>query len=386
MLELGLLGHRRRAGQGLQALVYLQRVGRHGDRVLAAQAQERCQLDRHGCLADPRRTEQRDDPHGDRLTVRADLRLHRPADRRHRRHRACDCPHPLGARREPHPDGSPQRRARAAGSGVLGPRDRRRPGRAGRGAAAGPGGRGARHPRRQRRAARLGPAGLLLRHRDRPRAGRQPAGADRAGARARARDGLEGSRPPRVHVLPGRQGGHPGNRPLQRDQVRPARLRLRAARRSAHQRGRRLSRVPRLHPRRRDVRRSGSRAAHGRRDTYSRGCGPGCRLGDRGQPRRGRCRPHPPAPEHRLRRPRAGVAGRVARRMGSRRSPAAWRPGSARSAERPPAQNSDCCAGASTPSRWPVPSASPRRPRQNAPGAPPRRTIRARRSRSGWGA
>ena len=63
------------------------------------------------------------------------------------------------------------------------------------------------------------------------------------------------SGPPAVHVLARRQVRHPRHRHLQRDQVRPARLRLRPARGPARQRRRRLRGLPRLHPRRRHVRR-----------------------------------------------------------------------------------------------------------------------------------
>ena len=61
VLEPLLLGGRGGAGQGLQAAVDLQRVGRHRHRVLSVGAEPVRQGDRDGGLADAGRPEQRDD-------------------------------------------------------------------------------------------------------------------------------------------------------------------------------------------------------------------------------------------------------------------------------------------------------------------------------------
>ena len=71
-----------------------------------------------------------------------------------------------------------------------------------------------------------------------------------------------GSRPPRLRLLALRQGGEPALLHLQRDQVRPARLRPRPARRPRRRSGVGVSLVsPGLHPRRGDVRRLRRQAA-----------------------------------------------------------------------------------------------------------------------------
>ena len=75
-----------------------------------------------------------------------------------------------------------------------------------------------------------------------------------------------GARAPGLRRLARRQGAEPRAPRLQRDQVRPARLLPRASHRSSRQRRRRLDRRPRLHPRRRHVRRlrsdGATRAGH----------------------------------------------------------------------------------------------------------------------------
>ena len=74
-----------------------------------------------------------------------------------------------------------------------------------------------------------------------------------------------------VHVLDRRQVDRARRPALPRDEVRPARLRRRAAHRPARERRWRLGRVPRFHPRRGHVRRLRRQAAAGRRHAQPRG-------------------------------------------------------------------------------------------------------------------
>ena len=87
-----------------------------------------------------------------------------------------------------------------------------------------------RPPRRQRRPARLRPALRLQRRRGRPRGPRQPRVADDPRPRAAAGDGRAPRRPPALRLLARRQGRLAARLRLQRDEVRPPRLRSRAAR------------------------------------------------------------------------------------------------------------------------------------------------------------
>ena len=96
---------------------------------------------------------------------------------------------------------------------------------------------------------------------DRPRARRQPARADAAGAGARPAHGRARLRPPRVHLVAVGQDRERGRLGLQRDEVRPARIRLRAQRGAARHGRRCDDGLSRLHPRRRDVRRQRRQAA-----------------------------------------------------------------------------------------------------------------------------
>ena len=84
--------------------------------------------------------------------------------------------------------------------------------------------------------------------------------------------------------------GDRGQLALQRDEVRPARLRRGDARRAARHRRRRVDDLPRLHPRRRDVRRRERQAAVRRRHEDTGGGRRGDAAGDRAQPRRDRRR------------------------------------------------------------------------------------------------
>ena len=104
-------------------------------------------------------------------------------------------------------------------------RPARRPGRGRRGRAARRRGRRGRHPPRQRRPARRRPHGGLHRRAGEASAAGQPRVADAAGAGALPGDAGARLRPPRLRRLAGRQVAGPALLDLQRDQVRPARLR-----------------------------------------------------------------------------------------------------------------------------------------------------------------
>src|SRR6202035_2228422 len=108
MLERRPLARRRDTREDLEARIHLQRVRRHGDRILAACAQELRERDGDRGLADACRPEQREDLHADRLTARADLWLHGAAHRRDGRHRTRDRPCPGRTRRQPDPDRTPR--------------------------------------------------------------------------------------------------------------------------------------------------------------------------------------------------------------------------------------------------------------------------------------
>ena len=116
-------------------------------------------------------------------------------------------------------------------------------------------GRAGRRARRQRGHPGQRPDRLVHRRADRPRARRQPARPDGPRAADVRGHGRARRRPDRVRLLAQRQGGRGRRVGLRGDQVRPARLRPGPARGPAAARRRRLDRVPRLHPRRRDVRR-----------------------------------------------------------------------------------------------------------------------------------
>ena len=96
---------------------------------------------------------------------------------------------------------------------------------------------------------------------------------------------------------------------LLRDEVRPARLRARAARGPARQRRRGLDRVPRLHQRRGDVPRGRRQAPRLRRDADARAGRRRRRPGDRAQPLGGRRRAAQHAARRRRGRPRPRARG-----------------------------------------------------------------------------
>ena len=148
----------------------------------------------------------------------------------------------------------------------------------------------------------LRPADVVQRRGDRPRAGRQPARADGARARARRAHGRARQRPHRLHVLAGGQGRHAAQLGLQRDEVRPARLRAEPARGPAPQRRRRQRDLPRLRPRRGHVPRHGDQAPARRRarcrprTSPTRSCARSSATAARSTSRRSGCAPAPRRP------------------------------------------------------------------------------------------
>ena len=346
MLQLRALRRRRHAGERLEARVHLQRVGGHGDRVLTAGAQQLGQRDRDRGLADAGGSEQRDQLGS---VARADVAhwlsiaaivAHDRRTPRSATLELCECRSPAPPSCSPAPPAasarrSPGRCSARGGELILTGRraDVLEPLAAELGGArtlavdlSEPPPSIASSPRPARstsswptpRCPASGRLESFYDRGDRPRARRQPARSDRAGARARPGDGEAWQ----GHLLfmssLCRQVGDARDGHLQRHQVRPARLRLGAARRPARQRRRRLGGLPRLHPRRGHVRRSGRQAPPGVGTAHSRGRRARGRRSDRAQPRRGRRRPPVPACR---RASSPGIApelaASVARRLGS---------------------------------------------------------------------
>ncbi|CAA9527451.1 MAG: hypothetical protein AVDCRST_MAG67-3793, partial [uncultured Solirubrobacteraceae bacterium] len=166
-----------------------------------------------------------------------------------------------------------------------------------------------RHPRRQRGRPGVGSPADLRRRADRARAARQPALPDHPDPRARAAHGPPRLRPHRLHVLALRQDRDGRQLALQRDEVRPARLRRRDARRTARHGRRRVDDLPGLHPRGRDVRRRERQAAVRRRHEDRRAGRRRDAGRDREQPRRDRRRARQPEARHAARRHRARDGG-----------------------------------------------------------------------------
>jgi hypothetical protein len=173
-------------------------------------------------------------------------RSHGARHRRHRRNRPRDRAGARGARSEARPHRPASRGARAPRARARRPGVRGRPRRPPR--ARPPDREDGRHraPGRERGVAGERSDRRVRREPDRCGARRQPAGADPPRAEPGAADDRAPRRTPRLHQLPLRQGRGPAFLALQRDEVRPSRLRPVPSPGPARHRGRRLDHLSRL--------------------------------------------------------------------------------------------------------------------------------------------